>query len=279
MDTRCYKLTILIVLYNKEVEDSTTFNSIDSALQYLNTSKNEIKICFWNNGPKEIKSDIKTNNYTFDFIQTVDNRSLSYIYNIFLNNNDSERYIILDHDSELSKDYIHECLNDNVDCMVPTIMTSNNIESPKVYPQRSFYGPNTVLAIGSGICISKSLRDKYKQQFSEVFDQRFYFYGVDSTFFLRLNKLNLAQALKTSKSVVLHSLSRCEDEGEEIKEFRIKERSYDQALTLRYYFCKFTAIIAFKKMLGALFFNKSDIKMKYFIPAFVSGKHYKSNKK
>lgn len=79
-------------------------------------------------------------------------------------------------------------------------------------------------------------------------------------------------------SVVLHSLSRLENEAIKVKQFRIKERSYDQGLTLRYYFCKFTFLLSQKKLLAKLIFNKSDISLIYFAKAYFSGKHYKSGK-
>ncbi|HGZ2296241.1 TPA: hypothetical protein ACN03A_004509, partial [Shigella boydii] len=230
------------------------------------------------NGPREIAFNLTTDYYTLKVCQTINNESLSYIYNLFINEVESEKYILLDHDSILKYDYVLECLNSTSDCIIPNIIVGNNIQSPKTYSIQSFNKGNTVLAIGSGICISKKLCEKLRQVFGDVFDSRFYFYGVDSTFFLRLNKIGESEFIKISECVVLHSLSRLENEAIKVKQFRIKERSYDQGLTLRYYFCKFTFFTVAKKLLAKLIFNKSDISLIYFAKAYFSGKHYKSGK-
>lgn len=275
-----FRLVILVLLYNKKPSESISFISLDKALQKLSTSCNNIKICLWNNGPNELTIDngFESPYYNTTVIETIHNESLSCIYNHFLEKYDSGKYLILDHDSLVSIEYLSECLNETFDYMIPTIMTEHGVQSPKVYRLRSFIGNETLLGIGSGICLSRQACNVIKDNFSTVFDERFYLYGVDSTFFLRLNKIDLAKKIKISKNTVLHSLSKFEKEDVAIKKFRTKERSYDQALTLRYYFSLFTFITTFKKILGCVFLNKSDINIFVFISALISGRHYKSNK-
>ncbi|EMW0511514.1 hypothetical protein ACVD54_001570 [Enterobacter mori] len=275
-----FRLAILVLLYNRKPSESTSFNSLDKALQELSTSCNNIKICLWNNGPDKLSSniDFKSPHYDTSVIETIQNESLSCIYNQFLEKYDSEKYLILDHDSLVSIEYLNQCLNESFEYMIPTIVTQHGVQSPKVYKLRSYIGNETLLGIGSGICLSNEACNVIKGKFSTVFDERFYLYGVDSTFFLRLNKIGLAKKLKISKNTITHSLSKFEKEGVAIKKFREKERSYDQALTLRYYFSLFTFVTTFKKLLGCIFLNKSDINFLVFISALISGKHYKSKK-
>lgn len=275
-----FRLAILVLLYNRKPSESPSFISLNKALQKLSTSRDNIKICLWNNGPNKLQSngDFKSTYYDTSVIETIYNESLSCIYNQFLEKYDSEKYLILDHDSLVSVEYLSECLNDSFEYMIPTIMTQHGVQSPKLYKLSSFIGNQTLLGIGSGICLSSQACNAVREKFCTVFDERFYLYGVDSTFFLRLNKIGQAGNIKISRNTIFHSLSKFEKESRAIKEFRKKERSYDQALTLRYYFSLFTFITAFKKILGCILLNKSDISFFVFIFALISGKHYKSNK-
>ncbi|MEI9651344.1 glycosyltransferase family 2 protein [Enterobacter ludwigii] len=275
-----YQLAILVLLYNKKPSESTSFISLDKTLQQLNTSYNNVQICLWNNGPDKFdtKDDLTTSYYSTAIVETINNESLSVIYNKFLARFDSEKYLILDHDSFVSSEYINECLNDSFEYIIPTIITQNGVQSPKIYNLKSYVNNKTLLGIGSGICLTNHACSMVKNKFKTVFDERFYLYGVDSTFFLRLNKIGQADKIKISKSTIFHSLSKFEDENKTIKKFREKERSYDQALTLRYYFSVFTFVTTFKKIIGCIFLNKSDINLFIFLAALVSGKHYKSIK-
>lgn len=280
MQVHDFRLAILVLLYNRKPSESTSFVSLDKALQKLSTSCNDIKICIWNNGPNKLISDTSfiSPHYDTTVIETIHNESLSYVYNQFLEKYDSEKYLILDHDSLVSIQYLNQCLNESFEYMIPTIVTHHGVQSPKVYKLRSFIGNETLLGIGSGICLSSQACNVIKDKFSTVFDERFYLYGVDTTFFLRLNKIGLAKKIKISEYTITHSLSKFEKEDLAIKKFREKERSYDQALTFRYYFSLFTFITVFKKLLGCVFLNKSDINVFVFVSALINGKHYKSNK-
>ena len=273
-----YDLAILIVIYNKELDDSLSYKSLNEALKRLQGAFHNIQLCVWNNGPKKINTNIKSDFYSGITFETLSNESLSVIYNSFIGKCNSHKYLILDHDSEISDEYLKECISESFDYTIPTIMTAEGIQSPKTYDIRSYTGCSTLLGIGSGICISDTASKLLIKNFNNVFDERFYLYGVDSTFFLRLNKLGLSDRVVVSNNVVKHSLSRLENESLSVKLFREKERSYDQALTLRYYFNQFTAITVLKKIIGCLFLRKSDINLRLFFTALISGKHYKNMK-
>lgn len=280
LNTHKYSLVILVVLYNKNPADSITVLSLEKALQKLRTSYDEVRICLWNNGPRKIKIMRSSNSpyYSFTVVETIGNESLSYIYNRFLEMFDSNKYLIMDHDSQISEGYLKECLIDPSEYIIPTIVTPHGIQSPKIYNLKSYAKGSTLLGIGSGICLKQNACTDMQKHFGNVFDERFYLYGVDSTFFLRLNKVGNANKIKVSEENLVHSLSKFEKEDSALKKFREKERSYDQALTLRYYFSMFTVITTIKKVVGCTFFNKSDINLFAFVIALISGRHYKRTK-
>lgn len=274
-----YRLVILVILFNKEISNSVTAISLSKALESMGTSYEDVMICFWNNGPKSISSDNASKYYCSTLIETLNNESLSIIYNRFLEMYDSDHYLILDHDSKVGADYINECLCTESDYMIPTIINSYGVQSPIIHNLKSYTDSTTLLALGSGICLSSQVRNIFKKYYETVFDERYYFYGVDSTFFLRLNQIGEAYKIRISNSYIIHSLSKFEKEDDSVKKFRKRERSYDQALTLRYYFSKFTAITVFKKIISCIMFRKTDISFMCFFYALLSGKHYKSIKR
>ncbi|HBS0624429.1 TPA: hypothetical protein MAA66_005615, partial [Klebsiella pneumoniae] len=76
-----YENLLLIVLYDKHPKDSKTIASI---LQ--NDSLNNTKVILWNNGPSRIEiadaiAEFRQHGYLCDFIETIENNSLAYIYN------------------------------------------------------------------------------------------------------------------------------------------------------------------------------------------------------
>ncbi|MED8728239.1 hypothetical protein RCM28_06725, partial [Escherichia marmotae] len=81
-NTNYYKLAILIVLYGKEVEQCETFTNIDRILKNNGTSKDNIILCLWNNGPRKIEFNLPTDYYTLKVCQTINNEPLSHIYNL-----------------------------------------------------------------------------------------------------------------------------------------------------------------------------------------------------
>ena len=89
-----------------------------------------------------------------------------------------------------------------------------------------------IYSIGSGICLHVELIHLFKAQFELVFDERFVLYGVDTTFFKRIQLLPDFNV--SIQGEIKHSLSRIEEKSE-VPLFRKVERSYDIALQLRYY--------------------------------------------
>lgn len=274
-----YKLAILVVLYNKQIDDCVTISGLIDSLEKVEFEARDMVICIWNNGPSSINCNLTSEKCQINLIETIDNNSLSFIYNTFIDKVLAHNYLLLDHDSVINSEYLRECFFNKEKYLIPSVMTSHGMQSPKFYRMPSHSFSKTMLAIGSGICLSKAACEEMSKYYGNVFDERFFFYGVDSTFFLRINKIGNAKKIKISSQNIFHSLSRLEVEDESTTKFRVKERSYDQALTLRYYFSIFTCFTVLKKIIASFLFSKKEISLKCFMVAFFNGKHYKSRKR
>lgn len=107
-------LSILVVTYNCFLEHSQTVHSLSAS----GVRFDGVRLCIWNNGPKEISVATETlaalREKGFEVIikQTPWNAPLSWIYNYFIEKNPANRYVILDHDTLLSEEYL-KCLVDD----------------------------------------------------------------------------------------------------------------------------------------------------------------------
>lgn len=274
-----YDLSILIVLYNCNMTSSKTINS----LLHSNLLHENINVIIYNNGPVLIDSDLSSTYKNIQVIQDISNRALSAIYNEFIEENPSKYYAIYDHDSIITNSYLVEIINiienKKYELYVPYIKCSGVLTGPsvngKVVSSRS--NKNRLIGITSGVVFSDSIVCLLKNKFKSVFDEHFYLYGVDTSFFLRLRSVN-----KTSSAFILseihHSLSRLEN-SECGTLFRRKERSYDLGLTIRYYF-SFEYFARFLLLLFCKLFNKGKYKnliLKDVLLALIRGKHYRSS--
>ena len=110
-----FDTAILVLLYNKEIEKSNTINSLVTSNCLFENSK----ILIWNNGPNSIKEDgvipLLDLGYEVEIKETLNNESLSVIYNEFIDSIKSDKYIILDDDSALSSDFITAAAKSDVD--------------------------------------------------------------------------------------------------------------------------------------------------------------------
>ena len=115
--------------------------------------------------------------------------------------------------------------------------------------------------------------------FGTVFDERYYLYGVDTTFFLRFNNLNCSDKARVIKGFN-HSLSRLEIESSSNKRFRKVERSYDLGLTLRYYRSCREIIFDIVKVFGSsilkmILKRENAFYLRHVFIALLVGKHYR----
>ena len=271
---------ILIVLFNKEIFDSKTFHAILNAKESLNNTQ----IVLWNNGLLAIseyeKNKIKQLAMNIKLHESLSNISLSVIYNRFVSGYKSNKYIIMDDDSEPNKDYFAKVSSScNSGLLIPTIEAGGEVTGPIVNGRIAKLGMlsegDKVQAIASGLVISATIVALLKSKYGRVFDEHFYFYGVDTSFFHRFNKLKLGAKVEVFKGFN-HSLSRLETESDEVTLFRVKERSYGLGLELRYYptwvKLKTFFIILFKRV----YKTNEYVSLTFILRAIVSGKHYKN---
>lgn len=284
--TSNYSAAYLVLLYRKEVNASETLNSI----KQLSLKGNNSLLVIWNNGPKPlIAHDVKEfEQLGFDVIikETVENESLSKVYNRFIDDVNSDKYIILDDDSCLNQQYIDEVYALTGDDLgVPLILSNKKLTGPRL--NRKLCNKNSrvndkdkFFAIGSGLVIGADTAAKMKSDHQQVFDERFYFYGVDSTFFFRVKQSGLSQKI-TIITGFEHSFSHLLKESYTVTEFRLKELSYDIGLRLRYYKPLRTGIFLLLKesvssVVKSLRNKKQKIAIKHLLTAYLSGKHYRS---
>lgn len=281
-----YQLSILVLLYNCGLEESKTLSSL------FNVSFNlsNVKLVVWNNGPEKIKYKNISNgkNIEIEFIQTVHNESLSKIYNSFIDNNASVKYLILDHDSTVDQQYINSVMSSEIhNISIPEIICGGVIRAPfvngKVYNKNMiFNNSDFIVSIGSGLVIGNDVIREMKNEYGRVFDERFFLYGVDTSFFKRLNKCLKKNAFEICVlPPINHSLSKLETEDEDISRFRIIERSYDMGLNLRYYTstCKVPMHLMkylFTDVMSCILNKKRYYSFLILIKAFFQGKHYRS---
>jgi len=270
-------ISILVLLYDCRLEESKTLTSL---LDFDDFNKLSLHII--NNGPVEVPIDLVSGYDNVIVSQdNLSNRSLSKIYNDFYASNNSDYYIIFDQDTNVTdsyKDFLSS-LNSgilNADLFLPIITCNNKIYYPmtngKVISQRNSLVKN-VRSIASGLVVSKNACLAIEKKYSNLFDVRFYFYGVDSSFFYRVNSLGLSCKVAGE---LKHSLSRLES-IDSMSSFRIKERSFDFGLTTRHY-CNADRLFKFVYFIFTNPLNIGKYKylsFKYVLSALVSGKHYR----
>jgi len=270
-------LSILVVTYNCSMERSQTIHS-------LLTSKvgfDGVRLCFWNNGPKEIPVPTDTlaalgeKGFEVTIKQTPWNAPLSWIYNFFIEKNPADRYVILDHDSILSEEYLQYIVeNKDVFLGMPIVKIKGVPRYPRVKKRFSigpYFKEDEVRSLGSGLLISQEAIDIVKDSYGNAFDENFALYGVDFSFFYRVHRLGLDEKLQSVPSIE-HSFSDFEEEAKEIKRFRRIERSYDFGLQLRHY-PSFGRVRKLMKQMIKSFLGKNKILITKALKAFIQGRH------
>lgn len=284
-----FNSAILVLLYGCQTNHSVTLNKLKE-LKDLNLKSMHLTI--WNNGPESIEINIKpflSLGLNVAVKETLHNESLAIIYNDFIKHVDSKRYIILDHDSNITNEYlsdIDKIKEDNIG--VPLISSLGLSRSPTIkgVPISDInvkLNENVkVIAIGSGVVIGREVVKKFISKLGTVFDERFYLYGVDTSFFYRFNYL-----FPNENIIIMngfdHSLSRLENENYTITEFRKTERSCDMALMYRYYtpYLKqiyFLCSITFKTLIKKVIGRELNLNYSIFLMVYLKGRHYRDCK-
>lgn len=271
-----YRASLLVLLYNCQIPDSNTLKSL------IETNSNllDCSLTIWNNGPAVIPANVDEFMHRFKFVeftQTIENRSLSQIYNAFLKE-EATRLVILDHDTLIDDAFLNNVLSLEDGLIgIPSIFSQGRLRSPfvnGVYHAGPYRSRDTLAAIGSGITLTHKALNLIKRKYSTPFDENFVLYGVDSTFFFRIQRLGLSSTVKVLGQLE-HSISMFESESEETASFRKLERSYDLGLSLRYYPTTKLFVYVLKTILRASY-SESLINPTIVFKALLSGKHYRA---
>lgn len=270
----------IVVIYNKQLRDSITLRTLLNAP----TNAHQKNIIIWNNGPFSVEDEFNVQYKTENcqLIETLENTPLSLIYNQCINQNLSHDYfIIFDDDTELTTSYFEALENLNhADLLLPHIIdehTKKNVaptDNGKLITIDGEISLKKPGSVSSGIVISQNLINLIKKYYKNtVFDENFALYGIDSTFLMRVKKINRREKIKAiSKGILIHSLSYSLKEDQKVKSFRQKEMSYDIALTFRHYpsFGKFKT---FMRDLNSIHKGNSTLTIKEILHCFWKGKH------
>lgn len=281
-----YQSAFLVLLYGCTIKSSVTLKSFVE----LNVKLKNCKIVVWNNGPDPIdKKDIsffEGLGYIVEIIETLNNESLAVIYNQFILNNCAEKYIFLDDDSVLNENYLvaSSDISKN-EIGMPIIKFNREVQSPRidgdVWSEESKINDDSkVLTIGSGLVVGADVIKIFTKKYIAPFDERFYLYGVDTTFCLRVFSSKMTNRIKIISGFD-HSLSRLEKEDVRMSDFRRLERSYDRGLTFRYYKSFPCASYMMIRMIAGyiirtLLKKKKTVFLKSVFKAYISGKHYRA---
>lgn len=279
-----YNTAILVLLYNKEIVESQTLSCLIKSNVYFK----DCALTIWNNGPEKLKldnvQDLENKGFSVNIIETIDNCSLSKIYNDFIDKNEADSYVILDDDSSLTDEYINDALNNkHNEISIPIISDENgNVLKPRVNKKiikspSEFKSSDKVKSVGSGLVIGINTVKTMKLKFGNVFDERFLFYAVDSTYFTRLKIIDEPIKIKVINGFK-HSFSLRE---KNISDFRKKELSSSIGLKLRYYH-RYGYVKIITKILSIplkmLFTKRLKIYAGEMLISYLSGKHYKNRK-
>ena len=234
-----YTLAFIIVSYGKSPTSSLTYCSLKRTLLLMDLNITKYFIYVFNNGPKEFefKDDVCPVEYLY--MQNPNNISLATIYNSSFSMVDSRYYVVLDDDTEITSDYVKDIINQyDFDLLCPKIFSNDKLVYPRINRvpviNDGLVDKKKLASITSGLVLSNGLINTFIEEYGSVFDERFAFYGVDSSFFLRLRRLKVNLKI-VCFSKIHHSLSSDLKESSSVKEFREKERIYDLALQIKCY--------------------------------------------
>lgn len=206
-------LLILCVVYNKQIYESITLESLQSirfvdGVHYL---------LIWNNGPETLALNssvyltLRARFKSVTIMNGLNNSPLSVIYNrsLYYCSADVDSICILDDDSDLPVDFLDEYYKSKyllADMYMPLVWQDGELVSP-VRPDGirfksldpGVYSAKQINGIASGMIIPKATLSR------ERFDERFFFYGADTEYLLRMG--STGANVYVFNACIMHSLS------------------------------------------------------------------------
>lgn len=232
----------LVVLYGLRPRDSVTLRSL--LAQPGASLPTDSGLLVWNNGPQaldeaERQALLAAPGWTQVFIaEDLGNPPLSRVYNQALQQG-AERLVVLDQDTVVDGRYL-QALSREAELLVPLVLGAGAIRYPHqhkaVVTEEGPLDPQATVTISSGLCLTQGLAQRIAARHGDVFDERFALYGVDVSFFLRVQELAREEPVQLLCAGVLdHSLSELEAETPAQRRFRDIEKFY-VALLLRLHY-------------------------------------------
>lgn len=265
-------IKILIVLYNKQIEESETCTSLQKC-DFLKKGQHQIYI--WNNSKNPFSDNSKDKfrryfEYSMvSFLGDGINHPLSEVYNKIIGSIDSEGFLFLfDHDSVVTNSYFVECEkailnNDNINLFLPKIYYNDILVSPA----HSYYflgkhikhistgliRTRFLTAINSGMCI----RCSYLKHDFAGYNEQIKFYGTDNDFMYKYSLDNdNAYVLESSMSHMLNYYSE-QNLSSKLNRFKdVKNGIYQQMKTIN------IALLYLSKVYLFIYSMKLNIKFK-----------------
>jgi hypothetical protein len=229
-DMKLYKIRFIVVLYESEIKESVTINSLLKSKVFFENCE----LCIWNNGPHLLLSndvvELEAKGFSVSIIQTIENISLSVIYNKFIEQMKACAYVFLDDDSYLNDNYLNDILSyfSNGNILIPVITNKGSQYSPFIRNKKIKIG------ITSGILIPQPVVSRMMDYYDAFFDEKFKFYGVDTSLFYRIYQLKLPSFNIKGFEHELSVLD--ETETLDKKKWRAKEYTISETLMLKYYY-------------------------------------------
>lgn len=247
MELNNIRLNILIVLYQKNLTDSISYNSLKK--EVLLTEN--INIIIWNNSPNIKISD---SSEKIDYYEGK-NLGLSKIYNLMIDkyiNNDKEYLMISDYDTDYSMydfDLLFNILkNNNSGIFIPKLYANNQLVSPAKrflfkgyylnYVEEGFLESKNIIGMNSGIIFTNMC----KKKLNICFDDRLNFYGTDTDFFIRYQ--NIFDKLYVLPFNAIHDLS--ENNNNDLVRNNFRKNDSYHALNIIFENLPFSQKILFK---------------------------------
>jgi hypothetical protein len=195
-------LTILVCLYNKDIQTSNTIQSLLKA----NIQSDRATVIVWDNSTLRLKQnsiDFLKNHFSkFIYKHTPENVVLSKIYNSVIDTLDEENsYLMLcDDDSDIPECFFETLekqihLNPSINLFLPQIYSDSILVSPAkdyliktklikdLQPGILFSGSTTAINSGMVIC-NRFFKDGFR------YDKDLRFYGTDNYFMIEYAKAN-----------------------------------------------------------------------------------------
>lgn len=188
-------ILILIVLYKCPLTESATINSIIAQEEKFYS----YKLVIWDNSPSPVSNQHLNElrkSIDFEYISRPENVSLSKVYNTIIADYNFDYVLLLDQDTGIPANYFkslneHLVKYSHINLFLPIVKNGDLIVSPgsfhyfkgkhwKAAPTGIVKAKN-VLAVTSGMFISKSYFNNYNYKF----DERLNLYGIDSSFMLQ----------------------------------------------------------------------------------------------